>query len=114
MLPACLPAHGAVALLLSRLRRCCCRLRCCWPHCPAPSPPLPCPAPVQSCASGYEVIDEDAVYGCIGAAKPSEVRALLDTLLKRTFKEGYEGACARGQGGAVCLTAGGWRYAVGV
>jgi hypothetical protein len=52
------------------------------------------------------VIDEDAVYGCIGAAKPSEVRALLDTLLKRSFKEGYEGACeARAAGAALpdCL-----------
>jgi replication factor C subunit 3/5 len=46
---------------------------------------------LQACSNGYDTIDEDAVYSSIGNAKPSEVRALFETLLKKTFKEGYDG-----------------------
>lgn len=48
---------------------------------------------LQACANGYETIDEDAAYSCIGAATPKAIKELTQTLLKRPFKEGYDGAC---------------------
>lgn len=46
---------------------------------------------LQACANGYDTIDEDAVYSCIGSAKPSQIKELAQTLLKKSFKEGYDG-----------------------
>ena len=44
---------------------------------------------LQACAAGHAVIDEDAVYACTGNPTPSAVKALLETLFKRSFQEAY-------------------------
>ena len=44
---------------------------------------------LQACAAGHAVIDEDAVYACTGNPTPTAVKALLETLFKRSFQEAY-------------------------
>ena len=50
---------------------------------------------LQSCASGHDVIDEEAVYASTGNPTPKAVGQLLDTLFKGTFQEGYAGGGKR-------------------
>jgi DNA polymerase III delta prime subunit len=55
---------------------------------------------LQSSASGYDVIDEDAVYAVTGNPRPAEVREALGVLLKGSFIDGYKRECAQWRGHA--------------
>lgn len=45
---------------------------------------------LQSAASGYDVIDEEAIYSVTGNPRPGEIREALGVLLKGTFNDGYK------------------------
>jgi replication factor C subunit 3/5 len=46
---------------------------------------------LQATASGFETVDEDAVYSCTGSPRPADMREILASLLKKTFEESYKG-----------------------
>lgn len=45
---------------------------------------------LQSAASGYDTLDEDAVYAVTGNPRPQEIKETVAVLLRGTFQDGYK------------------------
>uniref|UniRef100_A0AC34QJI0 AAA+ ATPase domain-containing protein n=1 Tax=Panagrolaimus sp. JU765 TaxID=591449 RepID=A0AC34QJI0_9BILA len=46
---------------------------------------------LQSTALAFEVVNEDAVYACVGQPQPQEIKKILRLMLDSTFETAYEG-----------------------
>ncbi|KAF9922067.1 hypothetical protein FBU30_007841 [Linnemannia zychae] len=44
---------------------------------------------LQACHAGYEVVDEDAVYNCTGNPHPSDIEAIVNSMLTEDFTTAY-------------------------
>lgn len=46
---------------------------------------------LQSTSLAFDVVNEDAVYACVGQPQPQEIRKILRLMLDGTFESAYEG-----------------------
>jgi len=44
---------------------------------------------LQACHAGYDVTDETAVYSCTGNPHPSDIEAIVDSMMNEEFETSY-------------------------
>lgn len=44
----------------------------------------------QSAAMAHEVVDEDAVYTCVGRPLKKDINMIVDWLMNKQFKDAYQ------------------------